>query len=212
MLKKIMVVSLLIISFLYSADISVDIESNNWKLNAPNDNSVHVIYLPTNVSLTDLQNSLSANQSLIIYNLAAYSDWMKVYNTSAIPFIVALKVTPTSIQYLTKVNGEVKSFDNYDDFITYMKNLNLVPAKGFSLDDYLSYFKEIKAGGVYYIKSSGDNLTFDINFGKSSNSSNGSVSSNGETNSSSNTDLNTPPQPESGNSGLQVPPSVPVIK
>ena len=220
MFKKIMAIGFMSLSFLYSANVNVNIQNTNWKLSAPNDNSVHVIYLPTTISLTDLQSSLDANQSLIIYNLAAYSDWMKVYNTSATPFIVAVKVTPNSIQYLTKVNGVYKSFNNYNDFVTYIKGLNLTPANGFSLDDYLSYFKEIKAGGVYYIKSNGDNLTFDINFWNSSNSSqtNSQSSSNSmENNSSSNSQTTsivseTKPQVSSSNSNLQLPPGVPNVQ
>ena len=187
--------------------INMTVNSNQWNLVSPNDNSIHVIYLPADLELSTLQSSLADGQTLIIYNLAAYPDWMKQF-TDNVPFVAAIKVTSTGITYLTLVDGVQKSFDSYVSFESYINSQNFTETSGFSLDDYLSYFTKLKAGGLYYIKSSGTDLKFNINFGSSTSSSEGSSSSSG---------LEMPPNPpdlgssSSDGSGLDMPPVPPTL-
>ena len=204
MIKKTFFLFFVLIGLLYAQDaiVSIPVNNNEVKFKIPDDGNTHVVYLPVDISLKDLQNSLNNNQTLIIYNLAAYSDWMKKFNKDQVPFIAAIKVTKDSITYLTKVNGYFKSLNTYSDFVNYMKSQNLKDDNGFSLDNYLTYFKEIKAGGVYYIKSSGGNLILDIKFNNLSSQASQSLST---TNGSLTT--NTANNTETNNSSIIFPPS-----
>ncbi len=187
MFKKIFISLLLCISIIYATGtgtVNMNVNSSQWNLTAPNDNSIHVIYLPADLDLSTLQSSLANGQTLIIYNLVAYPDWMKQF-TNNIPFVAAIKVTNSSISYLTLVNGIQKTFTDYNAFKAYVDGQNFTQTSGFSLSDYLSYFTKLKAGGLYYIKSIGTDLTFDINFGGSSSGSSQSSSSSNSSSSSS---------------------------
>ena len=142
--------------------------SNQWSLVAPNDGSVHVICLPVDIDFQTLQTSLKSGQSLIVYNLVAYTDWMKTFTNGA-PFIAAVKITPDEITYLAKVNGQVTSFQDYQAFKNFVLGQHFTETRGLSLkNDYLPYFQKLKAGGLYYIKSTGADLHFSITFGNAS--------------------------------------------
>jgi hypothetical protein len=192
-MKKIILLFFYIV-YLFSTDISVP--SQTWNLKVPADGLVHVVYLPTDISLSSLQNSLADGQSLIVYNLAAYPSWMKQFTGH--DYISAIKVEKDKITYLTLLDGVKTAKNDYDSFKTFIENSGLEEKSGFSLSNYLSYLSEIKAGGVYYIKSSGQDLDFHITFG------------NNESN-----NLLTPPSPTIGSSSsnsLETPPSLPSLQ
>ena len=190
--------------------VNMTVDNTQLNLVAPNDTNVHVIYLPADLELSTLQSSLADGQTLIIYNLVAYPNWMKQF-TNDIPFVAAIKVTNSSISYLTLVNGTQETFTDYNAFKTYIESQNFTQTSGFSLSDYLSYFTKLKAGGLYYIKSTGTDLTFDVKFGSSSSSANSSSSSSSSAGasggSSSSSALAMPPTPGGGGSGLDTPPT-----
>ena len=201
---------LLMLSTLLSA-FELNIPTNKWTLNVPNDGNVHVVYLPVDIELNSLQSSLADGQELTIYNLAAYSSWMNEFVDPG--FIMAIRMTNKKVEYLVKVDGDsVLTFDSFNNLIDYLKSQGFEEKNGFDLNDYLSYFKKLKAAGVYYIKSSGNNLKFNIIF-KSSNSETTSNSGSTNTSSSSNSgSTNSSSSEESNNStGLEMPPSVPDV-
>jgi len=207
-MKKIVLSVLFFVLFAYAGSVNVNIESSTVNLGVPNDGQVHVIYLPANVSLSNLQNALSDDQTLIIYNLAAYSSWMEQFTGKK--FISAIKITKDGITYLKKVDdNSVEQYNSYNSFVSSIANDGLVAGSGFDLNNYWTYFSEIKAGGVYYIKSSGSDLTFKLNFGTNGSSSESSSEASSSSQSSSSSSTGSSSSAGSSSNGLETPPSPP---
>jgi len=169
MKKLVVLLSMLICLFATDGIVKVNMSDTVWNLSVPNDNQVHVVYLPTDIDWSTLQASIKYDQTLIVYNLAAYSSWMEQFTGK--PFVAAVKITKDSVTYLSKYDGgNTVSKQDYSSFLNYINTLGLSQNSGFVLSNYLTYFGQIKAAGVYYIKSIGSPLTFNINFGSSSDS------------------------------------------
>ena len=212
-MKRFFILLLMLSTFLSAFEFNIP--TNKWTLSVPNDGVVHVVYLPVDIKLDDLQSSLADGQELIIYNLAAYSSWMNEFVDPR--FIMAIKMTNNKIEYLVKVgNGNVKNYNSLNDLKDYLNNQGFTEKNGFDLNDYFSYFTKLKAAGVYYIKSSKNDLKFDITFGSSnyegsSSSSSSSSSSTGLEMPPSVPDLNSSEGSSSSSNTLLTPPSIPQL-
>jgi len=167
-------------------------------------------------------NTLDGNV-VMIYGISNDHSGYVSFDPTQASFLNSLSKLEANKYYLIVMKKDVES-DNFsvdnitsENKVVLKKGFNIIALPTMDLKSTINGAKVVMIYGISsdnsgYVSFDPTQASFLNSLSKSEAGNAYIVVTTSDSNLSSNTDLNTPPQPESGNSNLQVPPSVPVIK